>query len=71
MEVPNLLILLSNHEVILDVGDISVVIAASSPHRDAAFEACRKAIELIKIDVPIWKREITTSGESWVGWGGG
>jgi len=55
----------------LDVGDISVVIAASSPHRDAAFEACRKAIELIKIDVPIWKREITASGESWVGWGGG
>ncbi len=55
----------------LQVGDISVVIAASSPHRDAAFEACRKAIELIKVDVPIWKREITTSGDSWVGWGGG
>ena len=55
----------------LQVGDISVVIAVSSAHRVAAFEACRKAIELIKTDVPIWKREITSSGESWVGWGGG
>lgn len=55
----------------LEIGDISVVIAASSPHREAAFEACRKAIELIKVDVPIWKNEITASGETWVGWGGG
>ena len=55
----------------LQIGEISVIIAASSPHREAAFEACRKAIELIKVDVPIWKNEITTSGEIWVGWGGG
>jgi len=55
----------------LEIGDISVVIAASAPHRDAAFDACRQAIERIKTDVPIWKQEFTTDGASWVGWGGG
>lgn len=55
----------------LRVGDISVVIAAASAHRDAAFAACRTAIERIKVDVPIWKQEFTTDGEHWVGWGGG
>ena len=55
----------------LHIGDISVVIAASAPHREAAFDACRQAIERIKTDVPIWKQEFTTDGASWVGWGGG
>jgi len=55
----------------LAVGDISVVIAAAAPHRDAAYDANRRAIELIKQDVPIWKREVTADGEVWVGWGGG
>ena len=55
----------------LVVGDTAVAIAASSPHREAAFEACRAAIERIKTDVPIWKREQAASGEVWVGWGGG
>lgn len=55
----------------LEVGEISIVIAAASAHRAAAFDACRQAIERIKVDVPIWKRELTTDGEEWVGWGGG
>jgi molybdopterin synthase catalytic subunit/molybdopterin converting factor small subunit len=55
----------------LAVGDISVVIAAAAPHRDAAFAACREALERIKRDVPIWKRETRVGGDTWVGWGGG
>jgi molybdopterin synthase catalytic subunit len=55
----------------LDIGDISVVIAAAAPHRAEAFAACRQAIEEIKTDVPIFKRELTTDGDEWVGWGGG
>lgn len=51
----------------LAVGDVSVVVAASAPHRDQAFEACRHGIERIKEDVPIWKKEMLVSGESeWV-----
>lgn len=55
----------------LEVGEVSVAIAAAAPHRDAAFAACRQAIERIKEDVPIWKREIAADGDAWVGWGGG
>ena len=53
------------------VGDVSVVIAAASVHREAAFDACRAALEGIKHQVPIWKREHTPTGDVWVGWGGG
>ena len=56
---------------LLPVGEQSVVIAAASPHRDEAYRACREALEEIKKDLPIWKRETTTDGEEWVGWGGG
>jgi molybdopterin synthase catalytic subunit len=55
----------------LFVGEASVVIAASAAHREEAFAACREALEQIKADVPIWKREGTEEGEVWVGWGGG
>src|SRR5882672_5575313 len=41
----------------LDIGDISVAIAVSCPHRNQAFEACRYAIERLKEIVPIWKKE--------------
>jgi len=41
----------------LAVGEISVLTAVAAPHRAAAFEACRHAIERIKADVPIWKKE--------------
>jgi molybdopterin synthase catalytic subunit len=51
----------------LVVGETSVVIACSAPHRAEAFEACRHLIERLKEDVPIWKKEALVSGEShWV-----
>lgn len=50
----------------LAVGDIAVVIAVSAPHRAAAFDACRYAIDTLKQTVPIWKKEIFTDGEVWV-----
>lgn len=51
----------------LAIGDASVVIACSAPHRADAFEACRHAIERLKEDVPIWKKEALVTGEAhWV-----
>jgi molybdopterin synthase catalytic subunit len=51
----------------LGIGDVSVVVACSAPHRAEAFEACRHAIERLKHDVPIWKKESLASGEAtWV-----
>ena len=51
----------------LELGEVSVAIAVSCPHRNDAFEACRFLIERIKETVPIWKRENFASGESeWV-----
>jgi molybdopterin synthase catalytic subunit len=51
----------------LSVGDISVVVACSSPHRGDAFDACRHGIERLKQDVPIWKKEHVADGDShWV-----
>ncbi|WP_281885587.1 molybdopterin converting factor subunit 1 [Paenibacillus sp. YYML68] len=49
------------------VGEISVVIAVSSPHRDAVYEANRYAIERLKQVVPIWKRERWEDGSEWKG----
>ena len=45
----------------------SVMIAVSAAHRDAAFAACRFAIEEIKRTVPIWKKEVYEGGEIWIG----
>ena len=51
----------------LAVGEVSVAVAVSAPHRAEAFEACRHAVETIKHDVPIWKREKLGDGsEVWV-----
>ena len=50
-------------------GEAAVVIAVSAPHRAAAFEGCRHAIERLKADVPIWKKERFEDGEEWVGLG--
>ena len=51
----------------LAVGEASVVVAVSAPHRADAFEACRHGIERLKEDVPIWKKEGLASGEAhWV-----
>lgn len=51
---------------LLQVGDISVFIAVSSPHRAEGFEALRFAIESIKKDVPIWKKEMYPDGHAWL-----
>ena len=50
------------------VGDTAVICAASAPHRDEAFRACRELIDRIKARVPIWKREHGPDGTEWVGW---
>lgn len=51
----------------LAVGDLAVVCAASAPHRDEAFRACRALIDRIKERVPVWKREHGPGGPVWVG----
>jgi molybdopterin converting factor subunit 1 len=50
----------------LDIGETSVFIAVSSPHRAAAFDACRFAIDSLKTTVPIWKKEFFRDGAVWV-----
>ena len=50
----------------LEIGETSVVIAVSAPHRRAAFEACEWAIRQLKRTVPIWKKEFFEDGEVWV-----
>lgn len=50
----------------LEIGETSVVIAVSAPHRSAAFEACEWAIRELKRSVPIWKKEVFEDGEVWV-----
>jgi molybdopterin synthase catalytic subunit len=49
-----------------EIGETSVVIAVSAPHRRAAFEACEWAIRELKRTVPIWKKEFFDDGEVWV-----
>ena len=50
----------------LEIGETSVVIAVSAPHRQAAFQACEWAIKELKRTVPIWKKEVFEDGEEWV-----
>lgn len=52
----------------LAVGDLAVVVAASAAHRAQAFEACRRLIDELKTDVPVWKHQTYASGDAaWVG----
>jgi len=53
----------------LAIGDVAVVIAAAAPHRAEAFAACRAMIDRLKERAPIWKKEVATDGEEWVGLG--
>jgi molybdopterin synthase catalytic subunit len=56
-----------HHRVgVLEIGEIPVIIAVSTPHRQAAFEACQYAIDTLKETVPIWKKEIFEDGTVWV-----
>ena len=50
----------------LNVGETSIVIVVSAPHRDDAFAACQYAINRFKRVVPIWKKEIFEDGELWI-----
>ncbi|MFS0731941.1 molybdenum cofactor biosynthesis protein MoaE [Microbacterium sp. 1P10UB] len=55
----------------LAVGDAAVVIAVASPHRAEAFEVCRAVIEQIKLELPVWKRQVEADGTTaWKGIGG-
>ena len=53
----------------VEIGETSVVIAVSAPHRAAALDACREAIDTLKQTVPLWKKEIYEGGEEWIGQG--
>jgi molybdopterin synthase catalytic subunit len=53
----------------VEIGEPSVVIAISAPHRSAALEACRTAIDTLKETIPLWKKEIYAGGEEWIGRG--
>lgn len=56
-----------HHRVgLVRVGEIAVIIAVSTPHRAASFEACRFVIDTLKETVPIWKKEFFKNGEIWV-----
>ena len=66
-DIPGSRVAIVHREGVLELGDAAVVIAASAPHRAEAFDACRRAIEDLKRDVPIWKKEISPSGEEWLG----
>lgn len=60
-------VLIAHRTGSLQVGEVSVVIAVSAPHRDEAFQACRFCIETLKQTVPIWKKELFSDGTSdWV-----
>ena len=51
------------------IGEPSVVIAVSAPHRADALAACRDAIDVLKESVPVWKKEVYEGGEEWIGRG--
>jgi molybdopterin synthase catalytic subunit len=53
----------------VEIGETSVAIAVSAPHRAAAFAACREAIDTLKETVPLWKKEVYEGGEEWIGRG--
>ncbi len=53
----------------VDIGEASVVIAVSAPHRQDALAACKEAIDTLKEQVPLWKKEFYESGEEWIGRG--
>ncbi len=53
----------------LEIGEASVVIAVSAPHRQDALAACREAIDTLKETVPLWKKELYEGGGEWIGRG--
>ena len=55
---------------VLEIGEASVGIAVATPHRREAFAACQYAIDRLKEVVPIWKKEVWSDGQQWIGWEG-
>jgi molybdopterin synthase catalytic subunit len=53
----------------VQIGEASVAIAVSAPHRRDALAACTEAIDTLKNTVPLWKKEVYESGEEWIGRG--
>jgi len=53
----------------VEIGEPSVVIAVSAPHRAPALEACREAIDTLKETIPLWKKEVYEGGAEWIGRG--
>jgi molybdopterin synthase catalytic subunit len=53
---------------VLEIGQASVAIAVSAPHRGEAFQATQYAIDRLKEIVPIWKKEVWSDGSQWIGW---
>ena len=64
-EVPGARVAIHHRLGRLEIGEVAVIIAAAAAHRAEAFTACRAAIEALKQDVPIWKREVAVDGTSW------
>jgi molybdopterin synthase catalytic subunit len=59
-----------HHRVgVLGIGEASVVVAVSAPHRQDALAACKDAIDTLKQTIPLWKKEVYEGGEEWLGRG--
>ena len=59
-----------HHRVgVVEIGEPSIVIAVSAPHRAAAIDGCREAIDTLKETIPLWKKEFYEGGEEWLGRG--
>ncbi|MBL9103697.1 MAG: molybdenum cofactor biosynthesis protein MoaE [Myxococcales bacterium] len=69
VEVPGAQLAIHHRLGWLGIGEVAVVLAAAAPHRAEAFDACRAAIDRLKRDVPIWKREVAVDGTTWFGQG--
>jgi molybdopterin synthase catalytic subunit len=54
---------------VCEIGEASVAIAVSAPHRQDALAACKEAIDTLKETVPLWKKEVYEGGEEWIGRG--
>jgi molybdopterin synthase catalytic subunit len=54
---------------VCEIGEASVAIAVSAPHRQDALAACKDAIDILKETVPLWKKEVYEGGEEWIGRG--
>ena len=53
----------------VEIGETSVAFAVSAPHRQDALAACKDAIDTLKEQVPLWKKEVYEGGEEWIGKG--